>query len=465
MNPSEAFDLVVIGGGPAGLAGAREALQMGARVALIERVRLGGRSLAAGGAPSKSLIRTGRLYEDMRNAENYGARSPDETVPDFARAMARMRAIVARLARYDSPEQLRLGGIDLTFGDAHFLDRETIAVDQRRLAFGKALLATGARPTVPNIGGLKEAGFLTIDALFQREEGPRRLAFLGAGPRGCELAQALRRLGVEVYLVHNEPMFWPHAERDAATLLGESLRRDGVRFHLNTEVRGVARLGHARRLELDTAGHRFTIDVDEIVLALGAQPNIEGLDAHLAHVDYDQRGVSVDEYCRTTNKNVFAAGDLCSTKKYANAAEAMARLAIRNALGASAERQNARLIPQCAYTDPEVAHIGLEVREAFQLGIGVDTFTVLMQDVDRAICDGEDEGFVKIHLKHGSDEILGATIVARHAGEMLQGISLAMTQGVGLRALAATAQPYPTQAGAIKMAADAFCRSRLAKLS
>jgi pyruvate/2-oxoglutarate dehydrogenase complex dihydrolipoamide dehydrogenase (E3) component len=460
--PADAYNLVVIGAGPAGLVAARAAAALGAKVALIERNLIGGDCLNVGCVPSKAIIRTSRLYAEMRDAENFGGQVPDHIDIRFPTVMERMRRIQARISRADSARRLSAEGIDVFFGDAHFSGPRAVAVDGKTLRFKKALIATGARPLTPPIPGLAETGYLTNENVFNLTECPRRLLVMGGGPLGCELAQAFCRLGSHVVIAQDDPMFLPKEERDAAQILSDALARDGVEIHLNTSVVGVRREGARKIVDLVSEDDKFSVSVDEILAGIGRAPNVEGMDLEAAGVRFDTKtGIHVDDFLQTSNPRIYAAGDVCLEYKFTHAAEASARIVVRNALFLGRERLSALTIPWCTYTDPEIAHIGLYVREAQEKAIPVRTFTIMMHDVDRAVTDGEEEGFVKIHARRGTDRILGATVVARHAGEMINGLSLAITSGIGLRALARVIHTYPTQAGAIKMAADAYNRTRL----
>jgi pyruvate/2-oxoglutarate dehydrogenase complex dihydrolipoamide dehydrogenase (E3) component len=396
----------------------------------------------------------------MRGAQVLGGRVPDNIDVDFAEVMARMRRIQVRLSRKDSALRLSQAGIDLYFGGASFVGRDSISVVGQVLRFNEAIIATGATAKIPAIPGLAEAGYLTNENVFNLSQLPRRLMVIGGGPIGCELAQAFRRFGSHVIIAQEGPMFLPGEERDAAQLLSNVLARDGVEIHLNTSVVAVRVEGHQKIVDLVCEGDKSSISVDEIAVGVGRAPNVEGMNLGCAGVRYDtEKGVEVDDFLRTSNSKVYAAGDVCLNLKYAHAAEASAAIAVRNALRLGRRRLSTLTIPWCTYTDPEIAHVGLYVRQAWEKGIPVKTFTILLHDVDRAVTDGEDEGFVKIHVKDGTDRILGATVVARHAGEMINGLSLAITSNIGLRALARVIHTYPTQAEAIKMAAEAFCRS------
>jgi pyruvate/2-oxoglutarate dehydrogenase complex dihydrolipoamide dehydrogenase (E3) component len=456
------YHLVVVGAGPGGLTAAREAAMLGAKVALIERDRIGGDRLNVGCVPSKALIRTARLYAEIRHAENFGGQEPQGLDFQFSAAMARVHRIQARLSESDSAQRLREAGIDVYFGDAGFAGPDSINVAGQVLRFSKALIATGARAVIPPIPGLAESGFDTNETLFNWRSCPARLMIIGGGPIGCEAAQAFARFGARVVIAQDDPMFLPREERDAAQLLSDILVNDGVDIHLNSIVTGIRSEGAVKFVDLTCDGDRSTVAVDQILVGVGRAPNVETLDLDRAGVQSDPiAGIRVNDFLQTSNPDIYAAGDVCLEYKFTHAAVASARIAVSNALFGGQKRLSALTIPWCTYTDPEIAHVGLYVREALLAGIPVRTFTILMQDVDRAVTDGEDVGFVKIHIREGSDRILGATVVARHAGEMINGISLAITARIGLLDFSRVIHTYPTQAEAIKMAAEAYRRSRL----
>src|SRR5438046_530901 len=281
---------------------------------------------------------------------------------------------------------------------------------------------------------------------------------IGAGPIGCELAQAFRRLGSEVVLFDAAPHVLVREDADAAEILQRAFVRDGIRLVLSCELRRVTRRGQQRVIEF-AAGE---VAVDEILVGAGRMPNVEGLGLEAVGVQYDPaRGVAVNDRLQTTNPRIYAAGHVCMQHKFTHMAEAAARIVIQNTLFLGRKKLSALHVPWCTYTDPEIAHVGMYERDAARQGIVVDTFVTPLSTVDRAIADGEEEGFVKVHVKKGTDRILGATIVARHAGEMLNEITLAMVGGLGLATLANVIHPYPTQAEAIRKTADAYNRTRL----
>ena len=460
-SSSSPYHLVIVGGGPAGLLTALVAARAGARVALVEKNLLGGTCLNTGCIPSKTILRTSRLYREMRDAEHFGGSTPGEVVVDFAEVMKRVRRVRDRLSHGVSAERLATMGIDVYRGEARFLGPDSVTVDGRVLRFRKALIATGARPVRPPIPGLDEVGYLTYENVFDLTERPERLLVIGGGPVGCELAQAFARLGTRVVLVQNEPMFLGHEERDAAQLLSDSLARDGVEIHLDTQTIGVRVVGNDTLADLRHDGATTTVAVDRILVGVGTAPNVQGLELEAAGVTYDAvAGVAVDDFLRTSNRRIFALGDVCGDNKFPHVESAAASIVVANALFLGRRRLSAETVPWCTYTDPEIAHVGMYVTEARRKNIPVKTFTVLMHEVDRAIADGEEEGFVKVHVLEGTGKILGATVVASHAGDLINEISLAMSAGLSLDALARVNQPYPTQSQAIKMAAAACAQTR-----
>ncbi len=461
-KPSGCYQLVILGGGPAGFAAAEMAAALGAKVALIERQLIGGGCLNTGCIPSKAIIRTAQLYAEMRDATRYGAQIPGDIRVDFAAAMERVRRIRSHLSGGDSVARLAAAGIDVFFGKAQFTGADTLTVDGEKLRFKKALIATGARPKIPSIPGLVEAGFLTNENVFDLTELPRRLLVIGGGPLGCELAQAFCRLGAQTTIVQDMPLFLGKEERDAAQILSDAFARDGIEVRLNTTAIAV-RADHGQTLvDLVSDDFRNTIAVDAILTGIGHSPNVEELNLEAASVDYDaDKGIHVDDLLRTSNPHIYAAGDVCLEHKHTQTATASARIVVQNALFGGRERLSALVIPWCTFTDPEIAHVGLYVREANRQDIPVKTFTIPMHEIDRAVTDSEEGGFVKIHVRERTDKILGATIVARHAGDMINEITLAMVAGIGLRTLARVIHAYPTQAEAIRRAADAYSRTRL----
>jgi pyruvate/2-oxoglutarate dehydrogenase complex dihydrolipoamide dehydrogenase (E3) component len=461
-KPADRYNLVVIGAGTAGLVTAAGAAGLGAKVALVERHLMGGDCLNVGCVPSKSIIGSSRQAGAFREANSLGIRLPSNPEADFPDVMERMRRLRSGLSEHDSAHRFRELGVDVFFGEGHFIAPDCVEVAGARLPFRKACIATGARAIHPAIEGLLAAGFLTNETVFSLEERPRRLAVFGAGPLGCELAQAFQRLGSQVTILERGPQFLSREDPDAAAILFEAFRKDGVEVFLSTHVCRAEKSGGEKRLHVRTAGGSRVIAVDEILVGAGRAPNVTDLGLEAAGVEYNlHEGVRVDDFLCTTNRNVYAAGDVCLKHKFTHTADATARIVIQNALFSARRRFSTLTIPWCTYTDPEIAHVGIYERDAHEQGIEVDTFMREFADVDRAVLEGETAGFVKIHVRKGADAILGATIVARHAGDMISELTLAIVAGVGLRTIAGVIHPYPTQAEAIRQAADAYNRTRL----
>jgi pyruvate/2-oxoglutarate dehydrogenase complex dihydrolipoamide dehydrogenase (E3) component len=461
-RPAGRYNLVVIGAGTAGLVAAAGAAGLGARVALVERHLMGGDCLNYGCVPSKAVIRSSRLRADLEAASALGFRLPGGADVDFPAVMERMRRLRARISAHDSARRFRDLGVDVFLGEGRFTGPATVEVAGSTLPFRRAVIATGARPSVPAIPGLAEAGYLTNETVFGLTERPAAVAVIGGGPVGCEMAQALGRLGCQLTLFHRPAHLLEREDADAAAILQDRFAREGIRMVLGGEVRGVRREAHRRLVRFGQAGREEEIAVDAILVATGRAPNVEALGLEAAGVSFDAtRGIEIDDRLQTTNPRIYAAGDVCLETKFTHAADSTARLVIQNALFLGRKKLSTLAIPWTTYTDPEIAHVGLYESEARRAGIETDAYTRHFKDVDRAITDGEEDGFVRILVKKGTDRILGATIVNRHAGEMIGEIGVAMAGRLGLGRLASVIHPYPTQAEAIRQIGDMYNRTRL----
>ncbi len=462
-QPAPRYNLVVIGAGTAGLVSAIGAAGLGAKVALIERHLMGGDCLNVGCVPSKALIRSSRVAAQIRRAEEFGIRASGEAVVDFAAVMQRMRRLRASISPHDSAARFRDNGVDVFLGQGTFTGSNSIAVAGQTLNFKRAVIATGARAAAPPIPGLEDLDYLTNESLFSLTELPRRLAVIGAGPIGCEMAQAFANFGSRVTLLETAPHILIREDADAAAIVQQALLNDGVELKLNASVDAVRASNGEKIVAFHVAGEPQQVAVDAILVSVGRKPNVEDLGLETVGVKFDQKsGVGVDEKLRTSNPNIFAAGDICFPYKFTHTADAMARIVLQNALFPFGRAKTSALtIPWCTYTTPEIAHVGLYDHQARERGIEIETFTQELSAVDRAILDGETDGFVKIHVRRGTDKIVGATIVASHAGDMISQITTAMTGNIGLAKIAKTIHPYPTQAEAIKRLGDAYNRTRL----
>ena len=464
INPEPVgdYNLVVIGAGTAGLICAAGAAGLGAKVALIERHLMGGDCLNLGCVPSKGVISASRAIHHARNSAAFGVIDGQKTGFGFGAAMERMRRLRADISHHDSARRFRDElGVDVFLGEGCFVGPDCVEVDGKQLRFKKAAICSGARAAAPPIPGLAEAGYLTNETVFSLTGLPPRLAIIGAGPIGCELAQAFNRFGSKLTLVEAGAHILGREDADAAEILHQTFIREGIDLQLGVKILGVEQQGSDKLLILERDGQRITIAADQILVGVGRTPNIEGLGLKAAGVTFDRSGVTVNDRLQTSNPRIYAAGDSCSPYKFTHVADAQARILLANALFKGRQKVSDLIMPWCTYTDPEIAHVGMYQQDAAAQGINVTTLTVPLSDVDRAVLDGESDGFAKVHLRKGTDKILGATIVARHAGEMINEFTLAMTSGLGLGAIAKTIHPYPTQAEAIKKLADAYNRTRL----
>lgn len=459
--PDGRYNLVVIGAGTAGLVTAAGAAGLGAKVALIERGLMGGDCLNVGCVPSKALIAAARQAAAIRDAKNYGIQT---TLPkvDFAEVMHRMRRLRASISPHDSARRFTELGIDVYFGQGTFVNSNTIFVGDRTLQFKKAVIATGARAAELPIPGLKETGYLSNETLFSLTELPRRLIVIGGGPLGCEMAQCFARFGSRVTLLEQSSHILAREEEDAALIVHQAMQREGVEIVLGAKVIRAERVNADRVVVVARDGVEQRISGDQILVSVGRTANLDRLGLETVGVSADsQHGVEVDDRLRTSNHNIYAAGDVCSKYKFTHSADFLARIVIQNALFFGRAKASNLIIPWCTYTSPEVAHVGVYPNEAGQRDTQLSSFTQPLSGVDRAILDGEVEGFVRVHCKKGSDRILGATIVAANAGDMIGEIVLAMKHRIGLGKIATVIHPYPTQAEAVRKLGDQFNRTRL----
>lgn len=459
--PAGRYNLVVIGGGSGGLVTAAGAAGLGARVALIEKHALGGDCLNVGCVPSKALLSAAKCAAAVRDAGTFGVSVQGGCEVDFPAVMERMRELRAKIGPNDSAERFRSLGVDVFFGSARFTGPDTITVGERELTFSKAVIATGARAIVLPIPGLAEAGALTNETLFSLTELPRRLAVIGAGPIGCEMAQALARLGSQVSLFETECQILPREDPEAARVVRAALHRDGVESFCEVKIDRVEREGDLRRFHLTRKGEPMTLEFDQVLVGVGRAPNVHGLGLETVGVEFDSRtGVKVDSRLRTTNPRIFAVGDVAMAYKFTHMAGATARIVLQNALFKGRKKYTDLLVPWCTYTQPEIAHVGLYEKEAHERygEQAVETFSQKFEEVDRAILEGHHEGFVKVHTVKG--RTVGATIVGQQAGDMISEITVAMKAGMKLSALSAVIHPYPTSAEAIQRLGDAYNRTR-----
>lgn len=450
-------NLVVIGGGSAGLISAYIAATVRARVTLIESGRMGGDCLNTGCVPSKTLIASARVAHTMRHADRFGIGSVTPEV-DFAAVMDRVRDAIATIAPKDSMERYRSLGVDCVAGRARLIDPHLVDVDGKQISTRGIVLATGAQPLVPPIPGLAEADPLTSENLWDLDSLPRRLLVMGGGPIGCELAQAFARLGSAVTLIDMAPQLLPREDADVSAHVAEVFRREGIDVRLAHRAVKVA----DGALHAETDAGEVTLPFDRILVAVGRRPNTAGLGTENLGIELDRQGSPVvDRFLRTGCRNVFACGDLIGPYQFTHMAAHQAWFATVNALFGRIRKfpVNYRVVPWVTYTDPEVARVGLSESDARDQGLDVEVTTYPLDDLDRAIAEGQAEGWVKVITQRGRDRVLGATIVGAEAGELIAEFVMAMTHGLGLKRLMSTIHAYPTRAEAVKLSAGAWRRA------
>jgi pyruvate/2-oxoglutarate dehydrogenase complex dihydrolipoamide dehydrogenase (E3) component len=461
-KPSGRYNLVVVGAGTAGLVTAAGAAGLGAKVALVERELLGGDCLNVGCVPSKALLSAARRVAAVQRADEFGVRVNGAREVDFGAVMQRMRRLRAGISPHDSAARFRDLGIDVFLGGGRFTGHDRIEVGGETLEFKRAVIATGARAAAPPNPGLDAVDYLTNESVFSLTELPKRLAVIGAGPIGCEMAQAFARFGSKVFLVEALHGILPKEDSDAARIVLDALERDGVLLLCCGKDLIFSKTATGSvRLQVHSHGKAYDQTVDNVLIGAGRAPNVEGLGLENAGVAYTKNGVTVNDHLQTSNPRIFAAGDICSQYQFTHAADFMARTVIQNALFMGRARVSSLIIPWCTYTEPEVAHVGIYEKEAQENGMHIESYNQPLRAVDRAILDGQTDGFARVHVKKGTDEILGATIVAPHAGDMISHFTMAMTNGLGLKKIARTIFPYPTQAEAVRKTGDAYNRTRL----
>ena len=460
----ERYNFVVIGGGTAGLVTAVGSAGFEARVAIIEEGLLGGDCLNVGCVPSKALLSAAHVAHTVRTAGEYGVNLDQDSVDvDFARVMERMRTIRAEISEDDSAHRLKSLGVDVFFGRGKFIDAKSVQVNGRVLKFKRACIATGGRPGIPKIPGLKESNPLTNHSIFNLTELPLRLGVIGTGPIGCELAQAFARFGTAVVLLGRSEGILRNEDPEAAAILQAQLVADGVdvRTGVTYDRVELSSSSGTRRIFFTQNGNEEQVVVDQILVAAGRTPNVEGLNLEAAGIEYSTKyGIAVNDKLQTSNSAVYACGDVASSLQFTHMADAMARIVIRNALFFGRSKVTDLIVPWCTYTHPEIAHVGLYERDL----VRTETeYTVWKRDLahnDRAQTDSHTEGYVKC-FTDGSGKILGATIVSDKAGEMISEFTMAIKHKISLGELGNVIHPYPTQAFEIKRLGDDCNRARL----
>lgn len=451
------YDLVVIGGGSAGLLAAGVAAALKAKVALIERDRLGGDCLWYGCVPSKSLIHASRVAYEVKHASRFGIYCKYPEI-DFAKAIGHVQGVISTIQPHDSPERFEKLGVEVIFGNGKFIDRKTFEVNNRQLKARAFMISTGSRPAKLPISGLEEAGYITNEEVFSITERPDSLAIIGGGPIGCELGQAFSRLGSNVTIIASRDRLLSKEDPEAVEVIHKQFVSEGINFLLNTKVERVEVVDGKKYIY---AG-KEKIAADEILVAAGRQPNVESLNLDAAGVKMGKKGIEVNSKLQTSNKRIYACGDVIGGYQFTHVAGYQANVALKNALFLPIFKADNRVIPWATFTDPELARVGLTEQEARER-FGNDIYVVKQEfaDVDRAQAEAATEGFAKI-ITRRNGEILGAHLVGAAAGELIHEIILAMSHKLKISALGGI-HIYPTLAEVNSKAAFAFTRENYEK--
>lgn len=455
------YDIAIIGGGAGGLSVAAGTAQLGARTLLVEREpHLGGDCLFYGCVPSKTLIATARARHVMASAKRYGLPTVDLPPVDFTQVRARIQAVITDIRGHDSIERFCGLGAEVRFGAARFVDEHTAEVDGRRVSAAKWVVATGARAQLPPIPGLAETPHLTNREIFSLERLPERLIILGGGPIAVELAQAFRRLGSQVDVIQRSERILSRDDAAMAALVQQALEAEGVRFHLGVRFTGVARENGATVVRFDQAGAARALIGDALLVALGRTPNVEGLGLEQAGVDFSPKGIAVDARLRTSQKHIFACGDVTGQYQFTHAAGYEAGVVVANAIFRLPRKADYTWLPWCTYTEPGLGHIGMNEAMAKKAGREYRVVTERFADNDKARAEGETEGLLKLLL--GTDgKPLGVQIFGHGAGELLGEWGVVLSGKVPLTTLAGIVHPYPSRAESAKAVAGRVIGEKL----
>lgn len=455
------YDLAIIGGGAAGLIAAPFAVQLGARVAFIEKDRIGGDCTWTGCVPSKTLIKTAKVAYQMRTANRFGL-APVDTAVDLKPVMNHVRSVIAEIYSHTTPEALRNQGIHVFLGEPHFVDAHTISIGEQTISANYVLICTGAHPFVPPITGLDITSYLTYQNIWDLNILPKHLVVIGGGPIGCEIAQSFCRLGSSVTLVEGGDTLIPRDDNDASRILAETFRNEGIDLRLKSNVERTWQDGSS--IHLIAKGEEIICDA--LLVAVGRRPNVDSLDLDKAGVKFGKQGIQVDRNLRTSQPHVYAAGDCLGGFQFSHYAGWQGFIAVRNALLPGSSKGITDQVPWTTFTDPEVAHVSMTEEQARKkLGDDVLTNTWPMRRVDRALNEAEDTGFLKL-IYRKDRKLLGVTIVAAEAGEMINEWVVAMKHGFKADELASAIHVYPTYSTASMQASAAvLVKSLLGGLS
>ena len=453
------YNIVVIGAGSAGLVSAYIASAVKAKVALIEKHRMGGDCLNTGCVPSKALVRTTKILSYIKRHQEFGLKSASAEF-DFAEVMERVQSVIKKIAPHDSIERYTSLGVDCFTGAARILSPHEVEVNGKTLSTRNIIIATGARPTIPPIPGLDQVDYLTTDNIWDLRELPKRLVVAGGGPIGCELTQCFARLGSQVTQVEMMPDILIREDSEISRTIRKRFVAEGIDVRVNTKCKEIINDGGKQIMICEKGRTEERIEFDKALIAVGRTANASGFGLEEIGVRSNPRGtVEVDEYLRTTtHKNIYACGDVAGPYQFTHTAAHQAWYCVVNALSSPFKKFQAdyRVIPWCTFTDPEVARVGINEKEAKERGISYKVTRYDIGDLDRAIADGEDHGMVKVLTEPRKDRILGVTIMGYHAGDLIVEYVAAMKHGFGLNKILNTIHIYPTMVEANKFAAGVW---------
>ncbi len=453
------YDIVVIGGGAAGLTVATGSVKLGLKVAMIEKEKLGGDCLYYGCIPSKALIHSAKIASLIGRAKEYGLKETSLNF-EFEGVIGHVWDVIRKVEVHDDPARFRGMGVEVIFGDPQFLSPREISVNDRIIKSKKFVISTGSRALIPPIDGLGEAGFITHVEVFHLKTLPKSIVIIGAGPIGMEMSQALARFGSEVTVIEMADRILPIEDEDISQALKDILSNEGIKFLTKTRARRAYTENGKKVIQAESDGEEVRIMADEILIASGRSPNVEGLNLEAAGVKYNHIGIQVDERLRTTTTNIWACGDVAGPYLFTHMAEYQAGVVLRNAVLKIPTRVDYSVVPWATFTDPEVAHVGITETEAREKGLNISVYKHQYSDVDRAVTEVEEAGFVKIITTGWKGKIIGAHIIGPNAGELIAELVLAIRQKLTVKDISSTIHVYPTLALGTRQTADSFFRNK-----
>jgi dihydrolipoamide dehydrogenase len=454
------YDIIVIGGGSAGLTVASGSVKFGLKVALIDKEKLGGDCLNYGCVPSKTIIQSAKVVSLIRRAKEFGLNETPVSF-DFVNVMSHVHDVINKIGEHDDPERFKKMGVDVIFGEPKFLSPMELEINGRKIKGKKFVISTGSRSFAPPIEGLKETGFITHVEAFYLKTLPESLIIIGGGPIGIEFCQTFRRFGSDVTVIEMMDRVLSKEDEDISKALEEILTKEGVKLYTRTKVKRVFTENGKKAVICERNGREITFRADEILVAVGRAPNVEGLNLEAAGVEYNKNGIAVNDRLQTTAKNIWACGDVVGPYLFTHTAEYQAGIVVRNALFRLPAKADYSVVPWTTFTDPEVAHVGMTESEAKGKGIKYGVYKHYYSDVDRAVTEVEGMGFIKIITTGWKGKIIGAHIIGPSAGELIHELVIATRKGLTVKDISSTIHVYPTLALGTRQTTDLYFREKL----